>query len=303
MDDTFNPQTLAADLSQVRRIYADFFRGLTQADWDRPVKGKPKEWTLHETTAHLCALNGAGLEAIKYTLRGEPYTFSGLDNRYEFNAYNRKGIDEHLGLPMQALCTEVLDILSEAASIADSLQPGQAGLGALMPIYNRPVRIVEALSIIMIHVGLFHSAQVAEPAGKPPLWTQLLPEIRHRAIGRAMRAMSVLYRYDLAGNLKGVLAFRVDGPGGGSWHIDVSPTISTSEEGAVDHANLMIHLRETAVFCQMVTDRLNLPVALLTGQLKLRGNMRLFLRMNSLFSVDARPRDAAKAKHQLIHTT
>ncbi len=122
-----------------------FFSDLTQAAWERPVKGKPKEWTLHETTAHLCALNGAGLEGIKHILRGEPYTFSGLDSRYDLNAYNRQGIDEHLDLPMKAPCAELLDILSEAASIADSLQPGQAGLGARMPIYNRPVRIVEAL--------------------------------------------------------------------------------------------------------------------------------------------------------------
>ncbi len=67
--------------------------------WDRPVKGGSKEWTLHETVAHLCALNGAGLESVKHALRGETYTFVGLDSRYEFNAYNRKGIDEHLGMP------------------------------------------------------------------------------------------------------------------------------------------------------------------------------------------------------------
>ena len=303
MDDTFYPQTLAADLSEVCRIYADFFSGLTQADWDRPVRGKHEEWTLHQTIAHLCALNGAGLEAIKHTMRGEPYTFSGLDSRYDLNAYNRMGIDNYLGLSRQALCTEALDILGEAASIADSLQPDQAGLGAVMPIYNRPISIVEALSIIMIHAGLFHSAQVAEPAGVSPLWTRLSPEIRHRTVGRVMRALSVLYRYDLTGSLKAVLAFRVDGAGGGSWHIDVSPTMSTSPEGAVDHANLVIHLRETAVFCRMFTGRLNPPVALLTGQMKLRGDLRLFLRMNTLFSVDARPLDTATARHQLIRTT
>ena len=39
---------------------------------------------------------------------------------------------------------------------------------------------------------------------------------------------------------------------------------------------------------QMFTGRLNLPLVLLTGQLKLRGNLRLFPRFGSLFSVDAR---------------
>ncbi len=303
MDDTFNPQTLAADLSEVRRLYADFFRSLTEADWERTVKGSPKEWDLHETVAHLCALNGAGLESIKHTLRGEPYTFTGLDNRYVFTAYNRRGIDEHRDIPMQALCAELLDILDEAASIAQNLQPGQADIAIKMPIYNRPVKITEALGIIMIHAGVFHTAQVTEPAGVPPLWIRLSPDIRHRAIGRTMRALSLLYRYDLGGSLKAVWAFRVDGPGGGNWHIDVAPGTTSSSAGEVDHASLTIHLRETGVFCRMFTGRLNLPVALLTRQMKLSGDLRLFLRMSSLFSVDARPRAGAKAKHPLMHTT
>lgn len=89
--------------------------------WDTPVKGSPKEWTLHETLAHLCALNGAGLESIKHGLRHEPYTFTGLDTRYAFNAYNRQGIDEHLDMPLSALCAEVVGILSEAESLARTL--------------------------------------------------------------------------------------------------------------------------------------------------------------------------------------
>jgi len=295
MDTTFDPQTLANDLSEVQRIYAGFFAALDETSWDKPVKGGSKEWTLHETIAHLCALNGAGLESIKHTLRGELYTFSGLDDRYRFNTYNRKGIDEHLDIPVKELCANLVGILSETASIARNLQPDQAELTAQMPIYNRPVKIVEALSIILIHAGLFHSAQVAEPAGQP-LWMRLSPEIRPRVIGRVMRAFSLLYRYDMGGSLRATLVFRVDGPGGGEWYVELSPEAATSGEGVVEHPGLVIHLRETAVFCQMLTSRVNLPIALISGKMKLRGDLRLFLRMNTLFSVDARPRAAAKAK-------
>ncbi len=296
MNNTFDFGTLADDLREVSRIYTRFFATLDEASWDRPVKGGHKEWNLHETIAHLCALNGAGLNSIKHALRGEPYTFAGLHNRYQLNAYNRKGIDEHLGMSMKALCADFLDIHNEAASIARSLRADQADLTMVMPIYNRPVRLFEALSIIVFHAGLVHSAQVAEPAGVPPLWKQLSPEIRHRTIGRVMRAMSLLYRHDLGGNLTSVWAFRVDGPGGGRWHIDVSPETCTSDEGAVDDPSLTIHLRETAVLFQMITNRFNLPVALLTGRLRLRGDWRLFLQMNDLFSVDARPKVASKGK-------
>lgn len=289
MNTTFDPQTLADDLSEVQRIYAGFFAALNESDWDKPVKGSPKEWTLHETIAHLCALNGDGLESIKHTLRGEPYTFVGLEERYKFNTWNRKGIDDHLHLSMEELCAEQLSILDEAARIARDLSPDQAQLTASMPIYNRPVSIVEAFSIIIFHAGLAHSAQVAEPAGVPPLWTHLSPEFRHRVIERVMRAFSLLYRLDIGGLLRETIAFRIDGVGGGEWYVKLSPDAPTSGEGVVGHPNLTIHLRETAVFCQMLTGRFNLPLGLISGKMKLRGDLRLFLRMNTLFSVDARP--------------
>jgi hypothetical protein len=184
LDKTFNPATMANDLSEVHRIYADFFAELGSAEWEKPSSRGPKEWSLRETIAHLCALNGAGLESIKYRLQDKPYAFEGLDDRYAFNAYNRQGIDEHLGMSREALCAEFLDIHDEAANIARNLRPDQAELIAQMPIYNRPVQLIEALGIIFIHAGIFHSTQVTEPAGQPPLWTKLSPEIRHRGVGR-----------------------------------------------------------------------------------------------------------------------
>jgi hypothetical protein len=294
MNTTFDPQTLADDLDVVARIYARFFSALDDASWDRPEKRGPHEWTLHESVAHLCALNGDGLESLKRRLHDELYTFRGLEGRYEFNAFNRRGIDEHLALPKKDLCTRLLEILDEATRTSRDLGPLGAGLTAPMPIYNRPITIVEGLSIIMIHTGVFHSAQVAEPAGLPPLWRQLSPEVRNRAIGRTMRAFSLLYRHDIGGSLRTTFVFRVEGPGGGEWYLDVAPEAATSGEGFVAHPGLAIHMRDTDVFCRMLTSRLNLPVSLITGALGLRGDLRLFLRMNTLFSVDARPPDAAQ---------
>lgn len=50
---------------------------------------------------------------------------------------------------------------------------------------------------------------------------------------------------------------------------------------------LTLHMRTTDLFCRMLTGRLNLPLALLSGRLRLHGDLRLFSRMGSLFSVDA----------------
>lgn len=284
----FDLQILADDLCTVRRIYADFFARLTTADWERPVKGAPKEWNLHETVAHLCALTGDGLASIKCALRGETYVFEGLENRYQFNAYNRHGIDLHLPLQMHDLCAEFLDILDRTIEIARGLRPEQAEIAAEMPIYNRPVKVVEVISILMFHAGLHHSAQVAEPAGVPPLWKQLSPEIRHRVIGRVMNALSLLYRYDLGGDLHTAYCFQIDGAGGGNWYLKVSPQAAEAGEGVIDRPGLMLQLREPAVFCKMFTGRFNPILSSLNGDLRLKGDWRLFPRIGSLFSVDAR---------------
>ena len=300
MDDIFAPKTLAEDFAEVHQIYSRFFASLNESDWDKPVKGSPKEWNLHETVAHLVALNGDGLESIRHTLRGESYTFVGLEHRYKFNAWNRKGIEAHLQIPLKELCAKALDILDEAALIARSLRPEQAQLTARMPIYNRPVSVAEAFSIIIFHAGLAHAAQVAEPAGLPPLWMQHSPAFRHRVIGRVMRAFSLLYRLDIGGQLRDTIVFRIDGPAGGEWYLKLSPEAPSSGEGVVEHPGLVIHLPETAVFCQMLTGRFNLPIGLITGAMKLRGDLRLFLRMNTLLSIDAKPHGVTTANHDPV---
>jgi hypothetical protein len=288
-DTTFDPALLATDLDEICRIYADLFATMDATRWDEPVKRGRNEWTLHETIAHLCALNGAGLDSVIHSLRAEPYVFDGLDTRYQLNGYNRKGIDDHLDKAPAELCAEFLRVHGETAEITAKLRPEQAELTFPMAIYNRPVQIIEALSIITFHAGLVHTAQVAEPAGVPPLWTRLSPQVRRRQIGRAMRAFSLLYRHEIGDPLRTTFAFRVDGPGGGVWHVDVAPEGATAGEGHATRPGLTLRFRETDDFCRMMTVRLNAPLALVTRRLRLRGDLRLFRRMSKLFSVDATP--------------
>ena len=127
-------------------------------------------------------------------------------------------------------------------------------------------------------------------------------EISH-PVERVMRAFSLLYRLDIGGLLRETIAFRIDGIGGGEWYVKLSPDAPTSGEGVVEHPNLTIHLRETAVFCQMLTGRFNLPIGLISGKMKLRGDLRLFWRMNTLFSVDAKPKVVTKEKHHPLPST
>ncbi len=40
----------------------------------------------------------------------------------------------------------------------------------------------------------------------------------------------------------------------------------------------------------MITSRINVPLAVLRGEIRIRGHLRLFLGLGRLTSVDARPR-------------
>ena len=284
----FDGDLLATDLRRVHDIYTAFFATVTAADWDRPVKGGGHEWTLHETVAHLCGLIAVGQRGIQAALCGESLSVPGLTDRFEFNQFNRQAIDARLSLARPALCTLLLDMLCQLSETASNLPPSELTRTARLPIYNRPVTVAETLGILMFHTGLHHSAQVAEPADVPPLWRQLEPEVRHRVVTRVMRALSLLYRYDLGGELQATYAFKIGGAGGGNWVVAVSPTNTQSFEGEVERASLTLRLSCTDLFCKLFTGRLNLPVELFRGHVRLSGNLWLFRRMGSLFSVDAR---------------
>ena len=103
-----------------------------------------------------------------------------------------------------------------------------------------------------------------------------------------MRAFSLLYRIDIGGSMRETIVFHIDGEGGGKWHVKLSPDAPTSSEGAVENPGLVIHMRDTSVFCRMFTVRLNIPLALLRGEIKLRGNPFLFFRLGDLLSIDGK---------------
>lgn len=285
-DHAFEAETLAADLAQVHDIYSAFFSALTAADWKHPQPGANGEWNLREVVAHLGALTELGQESIEAALRGEAMAVPGLSNRFQFSAFNRQKINERLELAPEVLSSSFLDALSRSIDTAAAVSPRELDCTVSLPIYNQPVRVRELLGIQVMHPGITHAAQVAEPAGVAPLWKRLTVDGRRRTIGRVVRALSLLYRTDLGGDLQAAVVFKVGGEGGGTWHAIFTPQNARSGTGAVTNADLTLSFGDAVHFCQMFTKRLNLLRGMLSGSFRPRGNLRLFFRFRSLFSVD-----------------
>lgn len=288
--DILDPQTLASDLHLIREAYASLFASIDSEALARAGRSDRGGWTMQEVAAHLGALNGAGIESVRHTLRGEDYRFEGLDDRYHFTAYNRTGIDRSMAAGTAHALDRAVAVLDDGEQIARALSPAQAATTAPLPIYNRRVRVDETLSIEALHSGLLHSAQIADPGGVPPLWTQFDEAVQHRLISRLMLAFSILYRIDLADGLRDTVAFRVGGAGGGEWYLELRPDGADWHEAPLAHPGLSIRLRSTATLFHMATHRIRMPVALATGEIRVGGHLRLFTSLGRLTSVDARPK-------------
>ena len=142
---------------------------------------------------------------------------------------------------------------------------------------------------------LLHSAQIADPAGVPPLWTRFDDAVQHRLISRLMLAFSLLDRLDLADGLRDAVAFRVGGPGGGEWYLDLRPDGADWHEAPLAHPGLSLRMRSTATLFRMATQRIRMPIALATGEIRVRGHLRLFTGLGRLTSVDAHPNAAGSS--------
>lgn len=285
-DHAFEAESLASDLRQVHDIYSAFFCELTVADWKHPEPGANGEWNLREVVAHLGALTELGQESVEAALRGEEMVIPGLTSRFQFSDFNRRKIDERLDLAPEDLSRLFLEALSRSIETATNVNDEEMDCTVALPIYNRPVRVRELLGIQVMHPGLTHAAQVAESTGAGPLWTRLTVEARRRTITRVVRALSLLYRKDLGGDLRAAIAFDIGNEGGGAWHLLLSPQETWSASGVLSNPDLTLSFGDASHFCHMFTGRLNLLGALLRGHFRPRGNLRLFLRFRSLFSVD-----------------
>jgi hypothetical protein len=294
-NDILDPQILAGDLRLIREAYASLFASVDPEALSRTGRSDRGGWTMREVAAHLGALNGAGIESIRHTLRGKDYRFEGLDDRYHFNAYNRTGIDRSLAAGTAQALDSAVAVLDDGEQIARGLSLAQAATTAPLPIYNRRVRVDETLSIEALHSGLLHSAQIADPAGVPPLWTRFDEAVQHRLVSRLMLAFSMLYRLDLADGLRDTVAFRVGGAGGGEWYLDLRPDGADWHEAPLAHPGVSIRMRSTATLFRMATHRIRMPVALATGEIRVGGHLRLFTGLGRLTSVDARPKAATSS--------
>lgn len=277
------PQILAADLLAVRGMFATFFAARSPADWHRPTEPAGRGWTLGETVAHLDAVGQAYLQTVEAALAGRPYAL-GLRERTDLPTWNQREIQARASQPITAVCAAFLATLQQASVYAARLPLTALTQKIAFPAYQRPISLGELFAGLAAHPGLVHAAQVARGAGVAPLWVQYPPALLHRQITRFFHLMALSYWPERGGVLHAALTLNAAGPGGGSWHLTLSPAGCGVGEGPYPRPRLRLWFRNADVLCRVMTLQVSPVRALLNAQAFAWGDLGLGLRLAWLFN-------------------
>ena len=277
---------IIADLHTLEEMLTSFLHRVGPNAWyQRKRRNQTDEWTLYETVAHLVAAADFYLSALQHTLRHEILVIPGFQQRRDLPKYNQQEIMFRQHLQPSQLITALQEALCNTIVLAQQLTPAQLLWQVQLPVFNRPLTILELLETQTTHPGLVHAAQIAFPAGVEPLWSEFEADFMHRMLTRFFHLMTLTYWPERGGRLCAILQFVVAGPAGGDWYISISPTGCYASEGRSSGSRVtIIRATNADALCQLFTGKMSISQALFRKKLSVRGNLFLASRLLFLFA-------------------
>jgi hypothetical protein len=278
-------QHVLTDLLSIKNILQVFFQDIPSHLWhQKDRRSRPHDWTLHQTLAHLVAAAEYYHLTLKHALHQDVIIPSGLKQRHDLSTYNQQEITKRQHLQASVLVTDLQNALSSTIDTAQQLTSEQLTQQVNIPIFNRPITIIELLETQLVHPGLVHAAQIANPLGRDPLWRRYDAALIHRMLTRFFNLMAMIYWPERGGTTHATIQFLVAGANSGQWYVSVDPAGSLANEGRAHKPQLTLKIANTDILCQFFTAQLSATQALLRGKITLRGNLYLATRLMYLFS-------------------
>ncbi|GHO91093.1 hypothetical protein KSF_011410 [Reticulibacter mediterranei] len=273
------------DLSTHTKILLNFLEETASEVWQQRGRHvRRSEWTLHQTVAHLAASAEFYRAALQRAVLREKMTVPDLQQRRDLPAYNQREIQLRHHQQPPELIAALQQALEETLAVAQQLAPEQFAWPVAVPIFNRPLTVIELLETQIMHSSMVHVAQIARPANKEPLWRRYDPPALHRTLGRFFRLISLTYWPERGGNLRATFQFLVAGDAGGEWYVSVSPGGGQAGEGRVLKPQVTLWAANADALCLLFTDQISIGQALLRRKLVVRGNLLLATKLSQLFS-------------------
>jgi hypothetical protein len=288
MDNASRLSIIIKDCEEMLHILAEFCDAVLTSkiadEQQASVRRKEsKEWTFHQTLAHVTAAAEFYQQALEITLSGTTFSPQ-MQKRTDLPAINDHEIAARQHLTRHALTQDLLRAFKQTAQRVQTLTPEALTQQVNVPLFNRPLTIAEILDMQLVHPGVLHAAQLTNGVGMKPLWVHCTSELMHHQITRLFQTMALVYWPERGGDLQASINFIIGGQGGGRWSLTIQPSGGSYSEHTVRHAALTIWARNTHALCQFVTNQESALSALWKGKLLIWGDMRLGLKLSWLFS-------------------
>lgn len=279
----YTSYTLAADLLELREIFAGGFERMKAEDWARRTDRRPGGWTMRQALAHVEAAAHVFNTSIVAGLEGRPVEVPGMAGRADLKAANQAAVDARAETPVEQLCASFLGALQEAAHLAAPLGPEHMGRVVEVPYYGAAPTVAELFGCTLAHAGIVHGAQLATSRARP-IWIFFQPGMMRRQLTRYFHMLGLSYWPERGGDMHATFGFHAEGQGGGSWTVRATPRGGRAKIGVPRTADVSLYFGSTDLLCRLATFQGQPWRYLVTRQLRVKGNLGLARRMGALFS-------------------
>jgi Mycothiol maleylpyruvate isomerase N-terminal domain len=277
------------DLKIFHQLAGNFWKTVPDDAWEKRTGSREKDWTLHQTLAHVLSVATLFNKATDAAIRGEDLNFRDVAGREALAAWNAEEIARLSQAPPNALIVRLLQEWRSAGDKARSLTAETAEKTYSLPIYNRASSALDFIEWQLSHAGIVHAAQVTRPLGKSPLWTDYDADFMQRMIWRFARLWSVTYWPEYGSEQTKIMNFHIAGAGGGSWHLIMARDGGKAGEGAAENADYEFYYESADLFFGIFTLEVPILEAFSSGKARLVGDIGEALNVLRLFGPN-RPR-------------
>ncbi|MFV9507508.1 MAG: DinB family protein [Oscillochloridaceae bacterium umkhey_bin13] len=279
----YTSYTLAGDFLELREIFDGTLERISEADWDRRTDRRTQGWTRRETLAHVEAVTEAFYQAALAGSEGRTISFPDFTARTDLPTINQAMIEARAELPVDELRANLLERFTQTARLAAGLTAEQMGRVVTVPFYGSPPTVAELIGASLAHAGIIHGAQLALNRSRP-IWIYFHPSMMRRQITRLVHMLGLSYWPERGGELHATLAIHIEGQGGGSWIVRVSPEGGMGKIGLARTNDVSYTFASADLFCRLMTYQTKPWRHLLTRKLRVAGQLGLAGRVPRYFS-------------------
>jgi hypothetical protein len=277
----FEPKTLTEDIVTFKTIFQDFARMIPADAWAKRTGTREKDWTLHDTIAHLVSIAVGFNRVADAAINQHKFLMPGLVNRSDLQAWNEAEIASRQRRPHFALVAELTSELDRTITYLDAITPEQMEQTAFLRVYNRPARAIDFLAWQLSHAGIIHAAQVTRPLNIEPLWSHYPTEMRWRQVDRFIQHFSVAYWQEYGPQAAETINVRI---GDAAWHLIAAPDGGSAGQGTKDNAKYTLTFAAPEILFGVFTFHLPIRDVLQNGQMSIGGDFRETMSLMRLFS-------------------